>query len=106
MRDFDTTLSCDGNPVDITGITVVVTDWQEHIASFAELNLTFLDGSDDNTPDLEVGFGDGGTIGDTAYPISLSGADLRVSGALPDASAIDILIAYNTVAGGSCSLGN
>ena len=87
-------------------MAVVVADWQERFAFFAKLDLTFLDGYDDNIPDLEIGFGDGGAIGHITYPISLSGADLMVSGTLWDASAIHVSISYDTVAGGSCHLEN
>ena len=87
-------------------MAVVVADWKERFAFFAKLDLTFLDGYDDNIADLEIGFGDGGTVGYITYPISLSSADLMVSGTLWDASAIHVLISYDTVAGGSCRLVN
>ena len=106
FHNFAVTLSCNNNPVDITDMAVVVADWQERFAFFAKLDLTFLDGHDDNIPDLEIGFGDGGVIGHITYPISLSSADLMVSGTLWDASAIHVLISYDTVAGGSCRLAN
>ena len=104
MRGFEATLSCGGNPADVTKMYVVVEDWQGHLADFAEFNITILDGRGDSTPDIRVGFEADGTLSGTAYPISLSGANMMVSGTLPDASAIHVLIDYNTVAGGSCQL--
>ena len=104
LRDFDATLSCGGNPAAVTEMTVAVDGWQEDIAEWAEFDLTILDGSGDHTPDVRVGFAADGTLNDAAYPLYLSGADLRLSGTLPAAGSISMLISYHTVAGGSCHL--
>ncbi len=105
IRNFNETISCNNNPVDITSIETGVVGWQSGLARFAELSLTFLDGSNDDTPDVEIDFNSGdGTLVAPTYPISFSNGDLRVSGKIPNAENLLIEIDYNTVRGGSCSV--
>ena len=105
IRNFNETISCNNNPVDITSIETGVVGWQAGLARFAELTLTFLDGSNDDAADVEIDFNsDDGTLVAPTYPISFSNGDLRVSGKIPNAENLLIEIDYNTVRGGSCSV--
>lgn len=108
IRNFSDRVSCGNNPVEITSMQAsVVGSWQASLAGFAEFNLTFLDGSNDNSPDRRIGFDDDGTLADTEYPIRFSNADLQISGKIPGAdNQLLVQIDYNTVQGGSCSVNN
>ena len=106
IRTFTETISCNNNPVDITSIETGVVGWQGGLVRFAELTLTFLDGSNDDTPDVTIDFNSDGTLVAPTYPISFSNVDLKVSGKLPNAENVIIEIDYNTVRGGSCSEAN
>ena len=106
IRDFSDRISCGNNPVEITSIQANVINWQSGFVSFANFDLTFLDGSNDNSPDRRIGFANDGTLADTDYPIPFS-SDLRISGTLPGAdSQLLIQVNYNTVQGGSCRVAN
>ena len=106
LCDFAVTLSCGGDPASITGMDVGVANWQDHLAAFSEFDLTFVDGSRDDVPNVRIGFDAGGTIADATYPISFAGADLTVSGTVPNADAVLIRVSYETAAGGSCRVEN
>ncbi len=108
IRTFSETVSCNNNPVDITNIEIGVPDWQQGLTRFANLHLTFLDGSNDDTSDVVIEFDRDSsltepTLVDPTYPISFSNGDLKVSGAIPNADDVIIKIYYDTVRGGSCS---
>lgn len=108
IRNFSDRVSCGNNPVEITSMQAsVVGNWQSTLAGFAEFDLTFIDGSNDDSPDHRIGFADNGTLADTSYPIRFSNADLQVSGKIPGED-IQLLIQinYNTVQGGSCRIAN
>ena len=104
IRTFSETISCNNNPADITNMEIaVLPDWQQGLGGFAHLYLTFLDRSNDDTPDVEIDFNDDGTLVDPSYPISFSSGDLKISGDIPNADDVIIEIYYDTVRGGSCS---
>lgn len=106
IRNFSETISCNDDPVEITDIVSGVdSDWQPGFVDFAQLNLTFLDGSNDGTPDVEINFNDDGSLIAPTYPIPFSNGDLRISGKVPTEGLL-LQIDYNTVRGGSCSLEN
>lgn len=106
IRSFSETISCNDDPVEITDIKAGVDDdWQAGFVDFAQLNLTFLDGSNDDSPDVEISFNSDGSLVDPTYPISFSNGDLEVSGKVPTEGLL-LQIDYNTVRGGSCSVEN
>ena len=106
IRNFSETISCNDDPVEITDIkSGVDSDWQPGFVDFAQLNLTFLDGSNDGTPDVVISFTSDGSLVAPTYPIPFSNGDLRVSGKVPTEGLL-LQIDYNTVRGGSCSLEN
>ena len=101
-------ISCSNNPVEITSIISanVINDWQSGFVSFRPTsNLTFLDGSNDGTPDVEINFNSDGSLVAPTYPIPFSNGDLQISGKVPTEGLL-LQIDYNTVRGGSCSLEN
>lgn len=108
IRNFSDRISCNNNPVEITGIQASTVNWQPGFANFAKLNLTILDGSNDSSPDHQIDFANNGTLADGGidYPIPFS-SDLRISGTIPGAdSQLLVQIDYNTVRGASCAVAN
>lgn len=104
LRSFDETVSCGSEPVDITGLIVSVRgDGWPDLIRFADLNLTFLDGRNDNTVDVTMGFTADGILIEPTYPIHFDNGDLRLSGTLPYAERAYVDILYKTVSGGSCT---
>ncbi|MYB29500.1 MAG: BspA family leucine-rich repeat surface protein, partial [Cenarchaeum sp. SB0663_bin_5] len=106
LRNFAVTISCGGASTNITGIDISVDGWQEHLILFSKFDLTFIDGSRDKIPDVQIGFNINGTLADAAYPISFSGANLTVSGTLPYANSALVSMSYETADGSSCDVKN
>lgn len=107
LRQYSETVSCGNDPVDITNIIIDTGDDNDdwlRLVRHASLELTFLDGVNDNTADVSLTFDSDGTIVEPEYPVHFSGADLRISGTMPSVDEVYIDILYNTVSGGSCSV--
>ena len=97
---FSVDVTCDDNPVEITDIAATaVGGWNSGLTGFAKFEVTMIDS--DTT--VRIAFEDDGELGSHDYPISFS-EDIRISGELPGATEILILVSYNTVSGGSCEV--
>ena len=88
LRQFDTTLDCAGDPVQIISIQAApapATEWEAEFEDYADIHLTILDGKDDDTPDAEYRFAKNGEVtlleGDDF--LEFRNAELRIHGQLP-----------------------
>ena len=98
LYPFSVDVTCDDNPVEITDIVATaVGNWNSGLTSFAKFEVEMID----SDTSVSIAFEEDGELGDYDYPISFS-EDIRISGELPGASEILILVSYNTVSGGSC----
>lgn len=101
IQTFSVDVTCDDDPVEITGMTATVADgWSPSLAGFSEFELTHL-GSDRV---VDIGFDSNGRLMSYNYPIAFHSEDIRVSGTVASSDEVRLLIQihYNTVAGGSC----
>ena len=101
LQTFSIDITCDDDPVEITGITATVADgWSPGLAGFSKFELTHL-GSDRV---VDIGFDSDGTLRPYNYPINFHSEDIRVSGTIASSDDVTLLITmdYNTVADGSC----
>lgn len=101
IQTFSVDVTCDDDPVEITGMTATVVDgWSPSLAIFSEFELTHL-GSDRV---VDIGFANDGTLKSYNYPIAFHSEDIRVSGTIASSDDVTLLVEidYNTVADGSC----
>lgn len=101
IQTFSVDVTCDDDPVEITGITATVVDgWSPSLAIFSEFELTHLD----SNRVVDIGFANDGSLMPYEYPIAFHSEDIRISGTIASSDDVTILIEldYNTVAGGSC----
>ena len=104
INTFSNTIDCDDDPIEITSIEAqVLESWPSELSSFSEFKLTFLDGNNDSTADVNIGFDSSGNLNTTTYPIAVSGADLLISGRLPNVGSMLIVMNYNTISDGACT---
>lgn len=97
LHPFSVDVTCDDDPVEITDIAATaVGDWNSGLTNFAKFDVTTESGTK-----TSISFEDDGELGDHDYPISFS-EDITISGELPGATEILILVSYNTVSDGSC----
>ena len=102
LYPFSVDVTCDDNPVEITDIAATaVGNWNSGLTGFAKFEVMMIDSG----TTVKIDFEDDGELGDYDYPISFS-EDIRISGELPGATEILILVSYNTVSGGSCEVSN
>ena len=102
-------MDCGGNPFTITDIIGASSD-NNNLASFGTLELTILDGNNDNTADVTYEFGEDGDDwvliekGDSpkTLPLTVSGHDVKISGTFPGSSLI-IQLDYNSVPNAGCT---
>lgn len=96
LHPFEVEVTCDNDPVEITDIAATaVGDWNSGLTNFAKFELEI------GSETVSIDFEDDGELGDYDYPISFS-EDITISGELPGATEILILVSYNTVSDGSC----
>ena len=102
VKTFSETISCNNDPVQITGIIGnVVDDWDASLIQFSEFKLSF---PGDSTADTSIGFETDGSVSAITSPISFSNSNMVVSGKLPQATQMLVQIQYSTVTGGSCTV--
>lgn len=104
LKDFDDTIDCGGNPVEITGVTTsIVDEWNDSISSFAKMYLTVEDGVDDDNPDATFTFDSQGRaeLSEGDYPV-FGNSDLKVHGTLPAAEGLLISLEYLSVSANVC----
>ena len=103
LKRFSVDVTCDDDPVEITGMTATVVDgWSPGLVNFAKFDLTHL-GSDRV---VNIGFASDGTLMPYNYPIAFHSEDIQLSGTIASSGDDPVLllieIDYNTVADGSC----
>ena len=101
IQTFSADITCDDDPVEITGISAQVVDgWSPSLSIFSEFELTHLG----SNKVVDIGFASDGTLMPYDYPIAFHSEDIRVSGTIASSDDVTLLIEvnYNTVAGGSC----
>ncbi len=101
IKSFSVDITCDDDPVEITGMTAqVASGWSSGLAGFSTFKLTHLD----SNKEVNIGFADDGTLKSYDYPIAFHSEDIRISGNIASSDDVTLLIEldYNTVADGSC----
>ena len=101
IKSFSVDITCDDDPVEITGMTAqVASGWSPGLAGFSTFKLTHLD----SNRVVDIGFADDGTLKSYNYPIAFHSEDIRISGKIASSDNVTLLIEldYNTVADGSC----
>ena len=103
LKRFSVDVTCDDDPVEITGMTATVVDgWSPSLDDFAEFELTHLD----SNRVVDIGFASDGTLKPYDYPIAFHSEDIQLSGTIASTGDGTVLLLievdYNTVADGSC----
>ena len=105
LKMFEDTLDCGGNPFTITEIIGASSD-DDNLANFGTLDLTILDGNNEDTADVMYKFGDDWELTEDenspkTLPLTVSGHDVKISGTFPGSSLI-IQLDYNSVPNAGC----
>ena len=80
----------------------------DNLANFGTLELTVLDGNNDDTADVTYKFGDKWELTEDddspkELPLTVSGHDVKISGTFPGNSLI-IQLEYNSVPNAGCTI--
>ncbi len=107
LKTYEDTLDCGGNPFTITDIIGASGD-DDNLANFGTLDLTILDGNNDDTADVMYRFGDDWELSEDdnspkTLPLTVSGHDVKISGTFPGSSLI-IQLDYNSVPNAGCEI--
>ncbi|MXY61242.1 MAG: hypothetical protein F4Y82_03890 [Cenarchaeum sp. SB0665_bin_23] len=108
IKDYKAVLDCGGNPLTITEIITSSNSDNANISEFGDLNVTILDGNNEDTADVQYGF-----VSDSwdlelkddspnRLNLSVSGHDVRIDGSTP-ADDLIIQIKYMSVPGAVCT---
>ena len=106
LKTYENTLDCGGNPLTITSIRGASGD-DDNLANFGTLELTVLDGNNDDKADVAYKFGPGWALDENddspkSLPLTVSGHDVKISGTFPGSSLI-IQLGYNSVPNAGCT---
>lgn len=108
IKDYEAVLDCGGSPLTITKITTSSGSDKANISQFGHLDVTILDGNNEDTADVQYGF-----VTDSwdlelkedspnRLNLSVSGHDVRIDGKTP-ADGLIIQIDYMSVPGAVCT---
>ncbi|MXX20896.1 MAG: hypothetical protein F4W68_01450 [Cenarchaeum sp. SB0661_bin_35] len=108
IKDYEAVLDCGGSPLTITKITTSSGSDGKNISQFGHLDVTILDGNNEDTADVQYGF-----VTDSwdlelkedspnRLNLSVSGHDVRIDGETP-ADGLIIQIDYMSVPGAVCT---
>ena len=106
LKMYENTLDCSGNPLTITSIRGASGD-SDSLANFGTLELTVLDGNDEDNADVTYTFGPGWELleddnSPKTLPLTVSGHNVKISGTFPGDSLI-IQLGYNSVPNAGCT---
>ena len=107
LKMYEDTLDCGGNPFTITDIVGASGD-DDNLANFGTLELTVLDGNNDDTADVVYKFSTDWELTEDdnspkTLPLTVSGHDVKISGTFPGSSLI-IQLDYNSVPNAGCTI--
>ena len=107
LKMFENTLDCGVNPLTITSIRGA-SDVDDNLAIFGTLDLTVLDGNNDDTADVTYTFGTDWELSEDddspkTLPLTVSGHDVKISGTFPGSSLL-IQLGYNSVPNAGCTI--
>ncbi|MYB46857.1 MAG: hypothetical protein F4X71_03850 [Cenarchaeum sp. SB0662_bin_33] len=108
IKNYEAVLDCGGSPLTITEIITSSNSDNANISEFGDLNVTILDGNNEDTADVQYGF-----VSDSwdlelkddspnRLNLSVSGHDVRIDGSTP-ADDLIIQIKYMSVPGAVCT---
>ena len=105
IKNFDDTIDCGGDPVEITGVSTAVTDtWTTGLERFAKLNLDVTGGTGtDADASFDMVENGNAVLTSGSLPI-FSNADLRIYGNLPLSNNLLVQVNYLSVPNASCSV--
>jgi archaellum component FlaC len=106
LKTYEDTLDCGGNPLTINTIRGASGD-DDNLANFGTLELTVLDGNDEDNADVTYTFGPGWELDPNddspkTLPLTVSGHNVKISGTFPSDSLI-IQLEYNSVPNAGCT---